>query len=76
MTNTDPLDPNARIAIIGGGISGLVAAKTLAELGYHNSYVFELEPQLGGNSRTMPVVLGEELRWADMGVNDYNTKTY
>ncbi len=65
-----------RIAVIGGGISGLIAAKTLCELGYHNSYIFEAQAELGGNSSTQPVALGSDIRWADMGVNDYNTKTY
>lgn len=69
-------DPSARIAIIGGGISGLIAAKTLSELGYHNNYLFEAQAGLGGNSSTQAVQLGADTRWADMGVNDYNTKTY
>jgi predicted NAD/FAD-binding protein len=73
---TTPLDTTARIAIIGGGISGLIAAKTLSELGYHNNYLFEAETELGGNSSTQAVQLGTDTRWADMGVNDYNTKTY
>ncbi|WP_055562835.1 NAD(P)-binding protein [Hymenobacter sp. AT01-02] len=74
--STASLDPSARIAIIGGGISGMVAAKTLSELGYHNNYVFEAQSELGGNSSTQAVQLGADTRWADMGVNDYNTKTY
>lgn len=65
-----------RIAVIGGGISGLIAAKTLSELGYHNNYLFEAQPMLGGNSSTQAVLIGAQTRWADMGVNDYNTKTY
>ena len=75
-TSSSPLDTTARIAIIGGGISGLIAAKTLSELGYHNNYLFEAEAELGGNSSTQAVQLGTDTRWADMGVNDYNTKTY
>ena len=41
-------DPNGRrIAIIGGGISGCTAAKTLAMEGYHVE-IFEKEHQVGG----------------------------
>ena len=40
-----------RIAIIGGGISGLAAAYRLA--GTHDVTLFEAEPRLGGHARTM-----------------------
>lgn len=76
MKTATTLSPDARIAIIGGGISGLIAAKTLSELGYHNNYLFEAQAELGGNSSTQAVQIGTTTRWADMGVNDYNTKTY
>ncbi|MGI4737744.1 MAG: FAD-dependent oxidoreductase [Janthinobacterium lividum] len=69
-------DVAARFAIIGGGISGMIAAKSLSELGYHRNYIFEAQAELGGNSSTQAVQLGTDTRWADMGVNDYNTKTY
>lgn len=75
-TTPNLLNPAARIAIIGGGISGMIAAKTLSELGYHNNYIFEAQAELGGNSDTQAVQIGSDVRWADMGVNDYNTKTY
>lgn len=54
----------------------MIATKTLCELGYHRKYIFEKEAELGGNSSTQAVQLGADTRWADMGVNDYNTKTY
>ncbi len=40
-----------RIAIIGGGISGLSAAWMLAR--YHNVTLFEAAPRLGGHARTV-----------------------
>lgn len=40
------------IAIIGGGIAGLAAAWTLAEAGYRDFRLLELEDQSGGNARS------------------------
>lgn len=40
-----------RIAVIGGGISGMGAALMLAE--QHNVTLFEAEPRLGGHARTV-----------------------
>ena len=40
-------DAPARIAVIGGGFSGLTAAYELSKLG-HQVEVFEAAPQLGG----------------------------
>ncbi|MCT4556402.1 MAG: FAD-dependent oxidoreductase [Pelagimonas sp.] len=44
-------NPRRRIAIIGGGISGLGAAWRLA--GAHEVVLFEAEPRLGGHARTL-----------------------
>lgn len=44
--------PNSRkIAVIGGGISGMGAAHRLAE--HHEVTLFEAEPRLGGHARTL-----------------------
>lgn len=50
-----------KIAIIGGGISGMSAAWMLAR--YHDVTLFESAPKLGGHART--VVAGKKLmsRW-------------
>ena len=53
-----------------------MAAKSLAERGYHRVYLFESAAEVGGNAHTLPLQLGPDVRWADLGVNDYNTKTY
>jgi hypothetical protein len=39
-------------AILGGGISGLSAAWTLARAGYSDFQLYEAEPELGGNARS------------------------
>ncbi len=44
------LQADQKIAIIGGGPSGLMAAYTLIKMGYSNVTVFEREPCLGGRS--------------------------
>lgn len=43
--------PPRRIAVIGGGISGMAAADLLA--GTHRVVLFEAEPRLGGHARTV-----------------------
>lgn len=42
--------PRLRIAVIGGGISGMAAAHLLADA--HDVTLFEAEPRLGGHART------------------------
>ncbi len=40
------------VAIIGGGVAGLTAGWTLAEAGYDDFRLFELEDAVGGNARS------------------------
>src|SRR3954463_357387 len=42
----------ARIVIAGGGVSGLAAGWTLAEAGFDDFKLLELEDQVGGNARS------------------------
>ncbi|KAF3782892.1 Tuberculostearic acid methyltransferase [Nymphaea thermarum] len=44
-----------RIAVIGGGVSGLVSAYTLAKAGVHVVLLYEKEDHLGGHARTVHV---------------------
>ena len=44
--------PNLRVAIIGGGISGLTAAQQLASLGYDDVVIFEKDVDVGGKIKT------------------------
>ncbi len=46
-----PLEPRRRIAVIGGGISGMAAAHLLAD--DHDVTLFEAENRLGGHARTV-----------------------
>ena len=67
------------ICILGAGISGLSLAYYLLEIGGFNVVIFEKESEIGGNCRTYQVNLDADknlVRWADMGVNDYNKTTY
>ncbi|MGD0124758.1 MAG: FAD-dependent oxidoreductase [Terriglobia bacterium] len=59
---------NARIAVVGGGASGLSAAYLLKKAGYSHVTVFEKESRLGGKCRTVMIyaiareeIAGEEI---------------
>ena len=80
-----------RVAIIGGGVSGLSLAYYLQKLGGKAAQqieitLFERKATLGGNAETVWVDLGNRRqpgkpespyrRWADLGVNDVNLATY
>ena len=50
-TNPLPIpnnNPDLRICIIGGGVSGLIALKTLHEYGFQNMTLFEQHEAIGG----------------------------
>ena len=51
MSFDAPYQPGQRIAIIGAGVSGLMAARLLAPA--NSVTVFEAEPRLGGHARTV-----------------------
>jgi predicted NAD/FAD-dependent oxidoreductase len=80
-----------RVAIIGGGISGLSSAYYLLKQARPGDRplhidIYERKATLGGNADTVVVDLGDYLdgqgmphaflRWADLGVNDVNLATY
>lgn len=64
-----------RIAIIGAGAAGMSAAWHLHECGFEVK-VFERNGRIGGDVQTIDVMIGGEKRWVDLGVNDFNAKTY
>ncbi len=65
--------PRKRIAIVGGGISGLSAAYYLAP--YHDVTLFEAAPRLGGHART--VMAGKDGNQpVDTGFIVFNYATY
>lgn len=47
---TEP-DRRIRVAIVGGGVAGLAAARLLAKAGVADYHLFELDSSLGGNAR-------------------------
>ncbi|TAJ82027.1 MAG: hypothetical protein EPO42_01800 [Gallionellaceae bacterium] len=67
--------PRYKIAIIGGGISGLAAAYHLKHA-RHEFKIFEAAHNVGGNVRTLPLDVGGTSRWVDLGVNDFNKNSY
>lgn len=63
-----------RIAIVGAGISGLVAAHRLNAA--HDITVFESEGRIGGHTNTVRVDLAGESHWIDTGFIVFNDWTY
>jgi uncharacterized protein len=63
-----------RIAIVGGGISGLTAAYRLAAA--HRVALFEAGSYLGGHTNTVAVEIGEERHQVDTGFIVFNDRTY
>ncbi len=73
MKMVAPLHTPRKIAIIGGGISGMGAAFTLSQT--NNVVLFEAEPRLGGHART--VIAGRENNQpVDMGFIVFNYPNY
>jgi uncharacterized protein len=63
-----------RIAIVGTGISGLVAAHRLHR--EHEITVYEAAARLGGHTHTVPVETGEGTAWVDTGFIVFNDRNY
>jgi predicted NAD/FAD-binding protein len=63
-----------RIAIVGSGVSGLVAARLLSAV--HDVVVFEANPRIGGHVNTVRVNIDDEQHEIDTGFIVYNERTY
>ena len=63
-----------RLAIIGGGISGMYAAHLLAHV--HEVTLFEAEAAIGGHTRTLDVQVGGQFHAVDTGFIVCNDHTY
>jgi len=63
-----------RIAIVGAGISGLVAAHHLHR--EHEIVVYEANDYVGGHTNTVRVDLGDETHWVDTGFIVLNDRNY
>ncbi len=63
-----------RVAVVGGGISGLGAARLLARV--HDVVVFEAEARLGGHAHTHDVTVDGRAFRLDTGFLVFNEKTY
>lgn len=63
-----------RIAVIGTGVSGLVAAHLLER--HHDVTVFEADDRLGGHTNTVPIDLDGQTVDVDTGFLVYNERNY
>lgn len=63
-----------KLAVVGSGIAGLGAAWALSRR--NDVTLFERELRLGGHSRTIDVVMGEQLVPVDTGFIVYNERNY
>ncbi len=65
-----------RIAVVGGGIAGLAAARTLERSGRCRVTLFEAAARFGGHANTVDVTLGGVSAGVDTGFLVYNERTY
>lgn len=66
---------NKSIAIVGARVSGLAAAWGLRD--YPGRVVlYDKSEVIGGNCQSRWVVVGDQYRFCDLGVNDFNTRAY
>ena len=63
-----------RIAIVGAGVSGLVAAHLLH--GRHEIVVFEAGAKPGGHTHTVRVDTADATHWVDTGFIVFNDRNY
>ena len=63
-----------KIAVIGGGISGMLAARLLAD--DHDVHLFEANSYVGGHTHTVDVEVGGTRYPADSGFMVFNDRTY
>ena len=63
-----------RIAVVGAGVSGLVAAHLLAP--EHEVHVFEARAYAGGHTNTVRVDTPNETHWVDTGFIVFNDRNY
>src|ERR1700710_1980355 len=63
-----------KIAIVGTGVSGLVAAHLLHP--EHELTVYEAGSRLGGHTNAVRVDFGDEPHWVDTGFIVFNDRNY
>jgi predicted NAD/FAD-binding protein len=63
-----------RIAIVGSGISGLVAAHLLHR--EHEIVLYEAAPRLGGHTQTVRIDAADGPHWVDTGFIVFNDRNY
>lgn len=69
--------PQPRIVVVGAGLAGLAAAKTLLENGFTDVTILEASDHIGGrvqsvqHGKTTPVCLTGHVSWHVMAINKW-----
>ena len=74
QTETHPVPPGSRVAVIGSGIAGLASAYLLARR--HRVTLYEAAPYAGGHTNTVDVELDGFTHPVDTGFLVFNDRTY
>ncbi len=69
-----PVFPSVKIAIVGTGVSGLVAAHLLHP--EHELVVYEAGERVGGHTNTVRIDSADETHWIDTGFIVFNDRNY
>ncbi|MDX9840790.1 MAG: FAD-dependent oxidoreductase, partial [Desulfobulbus sp.] len=70
-----PLQPEAKIAVVGAGVAGIVAAHRLQQ--HHRVTLFEQNDYLGGHTHTVTIADGPDAgTGVDTGFIVFNEATY
>ncbi|KAF2235269.1 FAD/NAD(P)-binding domain-containing protein [Viridothelium virens] len=75
MVSTSCSRPKKRVAIIGGGISGISCMWELRNAGYE-VHLFESESRLGGHASTAKFCGNGRAAWVDTGFITFDQQTY
>jgi predicted NAD/FAD-binding protein len=72
----DGRDQPIRVAIVGGGVSGISCLWGLKDHSAYEVHLFEADDRLGGHANTIAVQRGRTTYYVDTGFMSINRETY